>query len=118
MTTFLIPLDQIRGIDSPFHAARFVSLIPFKKREAPGGEKTDIWHRFQSFLANGSGDYQDHSLLLCSLLLGFGLDAYVVCGSSSEGPHMWVLVIKKTDKKVKYTYWESLTGQRLDQSKK
>jgi len=52
-----------------------------------------------------------HALLLCSLLLGFGLDAYVVIGASSDGPHLWVLtILKSSQNKIKYTFWESLTG--------
>ncbi len=41
--TFVTPLTNIRGIDSPFHAARFVSLIPTIRREKPGGERLEIW---------------------------------------------------------------------------
>lgn len=28
VTKYVLPLTSIRGVDSPFHAARFVSLIP------------------------------------------------------------------------------------------
>jgi hypothetical protein len=45
------PLFNINGIDSPFHATRFVSLIPIKRREKPGGEKMEVWHRFHTFIA-------------------------------------------------------------------
>lgn len=30
---YVLPLTNIRGIDSPYHAARFVSLIPLQKAE-------------------------------------------------------------------------------------
>ena len=33
------------------------------------------------FLTRGAGDVADHANLLCSLLLGFGLDAYVATGT-------------------------------------
>ena len=66
-------------------------------------------------MAIGKGDVEDHSVLLCNLLLGFGLDAYVAVGLSINGPHVWVLTRSKLDnKKYKITFWESLTGQRLD----
>jgi len=32
VTSFLKPIANVHGIDSPFHAARFVSLIPFKRK--------------------------------------------------------------------------------------
>ena len=74
-----------------------------------------MWHKTHSFLAIGSGDVEDHSVLLCNLLLGFGLDAYVACGISINGPHVWVITRAKLDnKKYRVTFWESLTGQRID----
>jgi len=52
---------------------------------------------------------------LCNLLLGFGLDAYVAVGISINGPHVWVITRNKLEnKKYKVTYWESLTGQRIN----
>ena len=49
--SFVTPLSCVKGIDSRFHAARFVSLIPYKPLEKPGGEKIEIWHRFHTFLS-------------------------------------------------------------------
>ena len=55
-------------------------------------------------------DCEDHALLLCSLLLGFGLDAYVCVGTKGRGSvHSWVMTIS-TEGLV--TFWESLTGHR------
>ncbi len=42
---------MIKNIDGPYHAARFVSLIPVFKNTRPGGEKVEIWKRFTSILA-------------------------------------------------------------------
>jgi len=109
-----------RAINTPFEAARFVSLIPYERKEAPGGQKVEIWNTTHTFFSVGKGDVEDHSVLLCNLLLGFGLDAYVAIGISINGPHVWVLTRNKLEnKKYKVTYWESLTGQRinLDDSK-
>ncbi len=89
---------KLRGIDSPEHAARFISLIPFSK--SPEALTTlSTWRYFHSFLAEGRGTVQDHATLLCSLFLGFGLDAYVVLGSCTDGAHCWVLTrtIEKVD---------------------
>lgn len=54
--------------------------------------------------------------MLCNLLLGFGLEAYVCIGTNSEGAHAWVLTKSMVDSsKKKVQFWESLTGQKLDQ---
>ena len=48
---------------------------------------------------------------MCSLLLGFGLDAYICVGTKARGAsHTWVATIAG-DSRV--TFWESLTGDRL-----
>jgi len=48
-------------------------------------------------------------LLLCSLLLGFGLDAYVAVGTDAQGGHLWVVTRSSPQRTV---FWESLSGQR------
>ncbi|XP_043415371.1 centrosomal protein of 76 kDa isoform X4 [Prionailurus viverrinus] len=56
------------------------------------------------------GDCEDHANLLCSLLLGYGLEAFVCVGTKAKGiPHAWVMTCG-TDGTV--TFWESLTGHR------
>lgn len=55
-------------------------------------------------------DCEDHAILLCNLLLGFGLDAYVTIGTKSNGvAHSWVTTISPSGEVV---FWESLTAQR------
>lgn len=108
------PIVVGRAINTPYEAARFVSLIPFERRENPGGEKIEIWHSMHSFLAMRKGDVEDHVTLLCSLLLGFGLDAYIASGIAINGPHLWVITRNKIDSKnYDVVFWESLTGQRV-----
>lgn len=116
VTTFVAPIRADRCLDSPLHAARFVRLLPYTKDVRVGGKRTEIWHTPHTIITRRCGDLEDHVLLLCSLLLGFGLDAYVCIGTAVEkGAHMWVLTRSGTQ----VTMWESLTGQRweLDQSK-
>ncbi|XP_032875313.1 centrosomal protein of 76 kDa isoform X3 [Amblyraja radiata] len=56
------------------------------------------------------GDCEDHATLLCSLLLGFGLDAYVCVGTKARRvPHTWVMAHGTSGDVV---FWESLTGHR------
>ena len=48
--------------------------------------------------------------MLCSLLLGFGLDAYVCVGTKTKGAaHAWVMTVSP-DQQI--MFWESLTGHR------
>ena len=49
--SLLQPMQADRLLDTPLHAARFVSLIPFQRMEAPGAEKVEVWHSMQSFLS-------------------------------------------------------------------
>lgn len=50
-----------RLLESPLHAARFVSLIPFARLEAPGAEKVEVWHSMQAFLARVSFLVSDYN---------------------------------------------------------
>lgn len=55
-------------------------------------------------------DCEDHAILLCSLLLGFGLDAYICVGTKQKGSvHAWVMTISAEGI---ITFWESLNGHR------
>ena len=78
---------RLRGIESSNYAMRFVSLIPFQRNSENNLEN---WKTFHNFLCDGKGDSAAHSVFLCSLLLGFNMEAYVVCGISSDGGHYWV----------------------------
>uniref|UniRef100_A0A671V5F3 Centrosomal protein of 76 kDa n=1 Tax=Sparus aurata TaxID=8175 RepID=A0A671V5F3_SPAAU len=101
-----------RLLESPRQAARFVSLLAHEKAPVVGGGggKQEQWCSLLAFLCRGKGDCEDHATLLCSLLLGFGLDAYVCVGTKTKGtPHTWVLT-RGTDGSI--TFWESLTGHR------
>ena len=127
--SYVTPLSAGRLLDSPRHAARFVSLIPYKKIDAVGiGSglgRMEVWNHFHTFLSLGRGDCEDHAILLCSLLLGFGLDAYVCVGTVREPnngsvrDHVWVITRSRrgsgsnsSNNKCRVVFWETLTGQR------
>ncbi|CAN0159045.1 unnamed protein product [Lampetra planeri] len=100
-----------RLLDSPRQAARFVSLLGYERAQAVGGgARHEMWSSTFAFLCRAKGDCEDHANLLCSLLLGFGLDAFVCVGTKAKGePHAWVAT-RSTDGTT--TFWESLTGHR------
>eukprot|EP00105_Crassostrea_gigas_P015727 XP_011432820.1 PREDICTED: centrosomal protein of 76 kDa-like [Crassostrea gigas] len=111
VNSFVKPLRGGRLLDSARHAARFVSLIHHEKVQSlGGGSKTEQWTNAHAFLCRNKGDCEDHAILLCSLLLGFGLDAYVCVGTKSKGAvHAWVVTISIEGTVV---FWESLNGHR------
>ncbi|XP_067305275.1 centrosomal protein of 76 kDa [Pseudorasbora parva] len=100
-----------RLLESPRQAARFVSLLA--QERAPmvgGGVRQEQWCSMMAFLCRNKGDCEDHATLLCSLLLGFGLDAYVCVGTKAKNiPHTWVMTCG-TDGSI--TFWESFTAHR------
>ncbi|XP_056618560.1 centrosomal protein of 76 kDa [Triplophysa dalaica] len=100
-----------RLLESPRQAARFVSLLAQEKAPVVGGGvRQEQWCSMMAFLCRNKGDCEDHATLLCSLLLGFGLDAYVCVGTKTKNiPHTWVMTCG-TDGSV--TFWESFTAHR------
>jgi hypothetical protein len=95
-------------LDGPLAAARFVSLIPYVLQESVGGGgggrgagHHETWYSLHALLSVGHADCENHALLLCCLLLGFGLRAFVCVGTAvdqaSEKPHVWVATIAGGD---------------------
>ncbi|XP_075069368.1 centrosomal protein of 76 kDa isoform X1 [Mixophyes fleayi] len=108
---YVNPLRAGRLLDTPRQAARFVNVLGYEKAAVVGGGgKQEQWSTMLAFLCSNKGDCEDHCNLLCSLLLGFGLDAYVCVGTKGRGvAHTWVMT-SGTDGAI--TFWESLTGKR------
>lgn len=108
--SFVCPLRAGRLLDSPRQAARFVSLLGYEHAPSVGGGKAEMWSSLFAFLCKGKGDCEDHAALLCSLLLGFGLSAYVCVGTKAKGAsHSWVMTISPEGEVI---FWESLTAHR------
>jgi centrosomal protein CEP76 len=138
--TFVAPIRELRGptappddghgstpasaaagvsglLPTPRHAARFVSLIPFEQNGtlagATGMSDEGVWSSAHAFLARGAGDTSDHANLLCSLLLGFGLDAYVAIGTDESGAATsWVCTLDRDSPGRGATFWSPLNGRR------
>jgi centrosomal protein CEP76 len=72
--------------------------------------QTTCHKRYSSTLSNRRGNVDDHCHLLCGMLLGFGLKAYVVVGHSVTGEHSWVM----TTSKDSIIFWECTKGQKFD----
>eukprot|EP01018_Ginkgo_biloba_P030973 Gb_11334 [translate_table: standard] len=106
--SFVKPIFPGRLLASSLEAAQFVSLIDYQLEKLDKNQ-AETWISLQTFLARGYGDKAVHAILLCSLFLGFGLDAYVCVGRDHEGGHVWVMTRKDEDDVL---FWESLTGTR------
>ena len=113
VTAFVQPMRAERLIESPAQAAHFVALLAHTRDHAASSSVADVWRTLHSTLATRGGETEEHALLLCSLLLGFGLDAYVCLGADARGPHVWVLT---RDGSGGLTFWESLSGQQYSVS--
>jgi centrosomal protein CEP76 len=117
--SYISPIYSPRDFDSPSSCARFVSLIPFKREISLTGGKSSIWQSPHSMLTTLQGDVEDHAILLCCLLLGWGMNAWIgvglisTPGSNIKRPHMWVVTLDSiSDGKV--IFWECLTGQKYN----
>ncbi|XP_019346146.1 centrosomal protein of 76 kDa isoform X4 [Alligator mississippiensis] len=110
--SYIRPLRAGRLLDTPRQAARFVSVLGYERAPVIGGGsgKQEQWCTLLAFLCRSKGDCEDHANLLCSLLLGYGLEAFVCVGTKAKAvPHTWVMTCG-TDGII--TFWESLTGHR------
>ncbi|XP_033119568.1 centrosomal protein of 76 kDa-like [Anneissia japonica] len=108
---FVKPLRAGRLLDTTRQAARFVSVIGYERAPSlGGGSHRELWCNMHTFFCKNKGDCEDHAVLLCNLLLGFGLDAYVCVGTKAKNvPHTWVMSISPDGVVM---FWESLTGHR------
>ena len=109
VTAFVRPLRAERLLETPRQAAHFVSLLRHSREPSAGAVVADVWRSMHATLAVRAGEAEEHALMLCSLLLGFRLDAYVCIGTDVRGTHAWVMT-RTMDGHV--TFWESLTGQQ------
>ena len=126
VSSFVCPHTPPRELTNARFAARFVSLIPFKRDLALTGGRIETWRCAHALLSRMQGDAEDHAILLCGLLLGWGLNAWVALGTidSSGGSsqstetraHCWVVTLDATDDRThpRITCWETLTGLQYE----
>ena len=109
--SYVTPLRTHRLIESPRAALRFCSLIPRRTDPVCPGlpAPAELWLSRLSVLASrGAGD-ADRAVLLCSLLLGFGLNAFVCAGTNRSGVCYWVATVDPSGPTL---FWDSCSGQR------
>ncbi|XP_035712710.1 centrosomal protein of 76 kDa-like [Folsomia candida] len=111
ISTFLqFPYNADRVFLTPFHAAWFVSLLT----NLQNSSNNDSIRNLQSLeltIASKCGTSEDLSILLCSLLLGFGLNAFVALGSEKNAnPISWVVTL---DNSFNPLFWDPKTSKRF-----
>ncbi|CAL8135385.1 unnamed protein product [Orchesella dallaii] len=124
-----VQLDDLLG--TPFNAAWFVSLLPLNGNQhtncsgttgykfLPGIQNgiggcflSERWQNVETTIISKSGTVEDHAVLLTSLLLSFGLDAYVALGTKrGKGSWAWTVTLSENQEP---TFWESTTGDYYD----
>ena len=119
--SYIAPLRLGRFLPSPRSAARFVSLLHRREEEEEAhslsltglgfgvGESSSCWCLLHTILSTGCASKEEAALLLCGLLLGFGLDAWCVIGRLKNGVgHTWVMT---RGPMAEVRFWEPASGQ-------
>lgn len=105
--SFIFPLQPSRFLETPSHALRFVSLIPLSEKR-----KIDFYfNSYHAIFTQKNASISEKSALLCSLLLGFGINAYVAVGTALDNDHIFVLTMTKKFEEI--TIWEPITGEKF-----
>ncbi|KAA6427328.1 MAG: hypothetical protein FRX49_01993 [Trebouxia sp. A1-2] len=91
---FVKPLQLGRVLATPREAARFVSLLAPKESQETAANRLCSLH---TLLESCQATQAEKAMLLASLLLGYGLDAWVCFGANAVGQQTWVLTRPSKD---------------------
>lgn len=114
--TYVQPIQAARGIHSPSLALRYVKLLPHRVDTKLGGQYNDIWYHPHTIMSCGYASSDNKHLLLCSMLLGFSLDAWVVCGNQRQDDKyadQTIYVVVRVDHN-QLVLFDACTGQKHD----
>ncbi|DBB09186.1 TPA: Centrosomal protein of 76 kDa, variant 2 [Trebouxia sp. C0006] len=103
---FVKPLQLGRFLATPREAARFVSLLAPKENQETAANCLCSLH---TLLASCQATQAEKAMLLASLLLGYGLDAWVCFGADAVGQQTWVLTRPSKDVAL---FWDPSSGMR------
>ncbi|KAI6647547.1 Centrosomal protein of 76 kDa [Oopsacas minuta] len=108
---YVTPLRTHRLIESPRSALRFCSLIPRRSDPLCPGQTSlgELWLSRLAVLSSRGAGEADRAVLLCSLLLGFGLNAFVCAGTNRIGTCYWVATLDTSGPTL---FWDTSSGQR------
>ncbi|KAL0035110.1 hypothetical protein WJX79_001328 [Trebouxia sp. C0005] len=103
---FVKPLQLGRVLATPREAARFVSLLAPKESQETAANRLCSLH---TLLESCQATQAEKAMLLASLLLGYGLDAWVCFGANAVGQQTWVLTRPSKDVAL---FWDPSSGMR------
>jgi centrosomal protein CEP76 len=117
LMAFLARITTPQEYSTPPVLLHWMNCMTFftpKIQENTGMIPSGGWKDPQTMLSARKGPVQDHALLLCSILLGSGHDAYVCKGTiQGEGgrlaEHCWVMT--RDTEKGWVTFWEPCTRE-------
>ncbi|KAG1656157.1 Centrosomal protein [Nymphon striatum] len=112
---FIRPILGEKIIETARESSWFVVLFShessFSMSGAGGKDGKEFWSNLHTFLCRRQGDHPERAVLLCSLLLGFGLNAYVCIGTKSDNSaHAWVATRNSAGKVL---FWEPSNASRF-----
>lgn len=118
LPTYLTKSPPPPDVHDPMALACMVHCITFetdrhirdgKGTGSKGGTPQEVWLSPNYFLDVKKGGAEDHAVLLCNLLLGMGMDAYLAVGRLKGGivQHVWVLTREPTGD---VRMWETTKG--------
>ena len=115
---YLCPQQPPSEMKTPEQVARMVRCVTWATDTEVFNKdsRRDVWQSPTFFLEIRKGDFEDHALLMCNLLLGLGMDAYVCVGrlkgaNEGEKRHVWVMT-REPDDTVKM--WETSRGDFVE----
>lgn len=119
LMAFLARITTDQKYSQPTYLLHWMNCISFssmKSQDNTGMIQHAGWKDPQNMLSARKGPVQDHALLLCSILLGSGHDAYVCKGTIRDKDkggrlvdHCWVMTRDKRTGWV--TFWEPCTRE-------
>ena len=109
-TAWVVVIPPHPTLPTPMHAAHYAAL----PRHDDGTAVDVVAHRaprhvsLQHLLSTASCTIRERCCLLCSLLLGYGLDAYVIITHTVSGEVRYYVATRESE----VFLWDSLTGRR------
>lgn len=110
--TLIQPIYTHYCLPSIQHILRFVRLIAYKQLLKIGGESTNIYYNITTILALKYTDIDNHNILLCNLLLGYQLDAYVCIGLNHNNNITSFVLVRNSSNYI-YIY-DSINGVQYE----
>ena len=113
---FLRPVQHHARIPSPMHALRFVSLLQDRNGLFPEAFHVNeqLWTPAEAVLLDGRASPRERATLLYGLLVGLGVAAYVVFGTSIDGHAVWVMTVDPHVDEFgldRPTFWDPVRGR-------